>query len=92
MSNTLSITVGNFSRLDLPGVTSVIVIACDSYGNDVLTFDDEDHLLTCYPTKEDLIVSILRLPSFECAAIFNQDGTYELDYVSGVSVQGFPER
>lgn len=91
MSNTLYITVGNFSRLDQPDDTNIVVIASDSYGQDVLTFDDEEHLVECYPTKEDLIAAVLQLPAFEGSAIFNDDGTYELEAVGSVIIQGFPE-
>lgn len=92
MSNPLYITVGNFARLDQPNDTNVVVLASDSYGNETLTFDDVDHLLTCYPTEEALVEVVLQLPEFEGAATFNEDGMYELDAVSDVIVQGFPHR
>ena len=90
MSNTLNITVGTFAQFDAP-YTKVCVIAADSYGQDVLTFDDIDHLLACYPTQEDLIYGVLKLPAFDGAAIVHDDGTYELDSVGTVEVHGFPE-
>lgn len=91
MSNTLFITVGNFARLDQPDDVNVVVLASDSYGNETLTFDDEEHLLNCYPTQEDLVAGIIKLPAFYGAASFSPDGTYELDAVSAVTVQGFPQ-
>ena len=92
MSNTLFITVGNFARLDNPDDVNVVVLASDSYGNETLTFDDADHLLNCYPTQDDLITGILKLPAFYGAASFNAAGdTYELDAVSSVTVQGYPQ-
>lgn len=92
MSNALYITVGQFHRLDsTDNDYNVVVIAADSYGQDVLTFDDEQHLAECYPTKEDLISTVLQLPAFRGAAVFKDDGTYELDAVGSVIIQGFPE-
>lgn len=91
MSNTLYINVGQFHRLDYPDDVNVVVIAADAYGQDVLTFDDEQHLRDCYPTKEDLIRAVLQLPAFEGGAIVRDDGTYHLDAISNVTVQGFPE-
>lgn len=90
MSNTLNISVGTFAQFNAPYI-KVCVIAADSYGQDVLTFDDKDHLLDCYPTKEDLIRAVLQLPAFEGGAIVRDDGTYDLDAISNVIVQGFPE-
>ena len=93
MSNTLFITVGQFHRLDsTDNDYNVVVIAADAYGQDVLTFDDEDHLLECYPTQEELVKGILKLPAFYGAALFNvNDDTYKLDAVNSVTVQGYPQ-
>lgn len=92
MSNTLYITVGQFHRLDsTDNDYNVVVIAADSYGQDVMTFDDEQHLCDCYPTKEDLVVGVLQLPAFEGSAVIKDDGTYELDAVGSVIIQGYPE-
>lgn len=92
MSNTLYITVGQFHPLSSTDSDyNVVVIAADSYGQDVMTFDDEQHLQDCYPTKEDLIVGVLSLPAFEGSAVIKADGTYELDGVGSVIIQGYPE-
>lgn len=91
MSNPLYISVGTYAQFDQPH-TQVVVLASDSYGSDALTFDDVDHLLDVYPTEEDLVATVLQLPTFEGAATFKGDGTYDLDAVSFVIVQGFPER
>ena len=90
MSNILNISVGTFAQFDAP-YTKVCVIATDSYSQDVLTFDDKDHLLECYPTKEDLITTVLRLDVFDGCAAFAEDGSYQLDECTSVIVQGFPE-
>lgn len=90
MSNTLYITVGKFRQLNLSEPTDVTVIATDSYGTDVMTFDDLIHLKTLYPTQEDLIVAVLQLPAFEGGAIVHNDGTYELDAIGSVIVEGYP--
>lgn len=92
MSNTLYITVGEFKAYNQFGDDGqTVVLAGDSYGNDTLTFDDVEHLKTVYPTKEDLIRAVLGLPTFEGAAILYDDGTYELDSVGSVIVEGYPE-
>lgn len=89
MNNTLTINVGTFAQFDHP-YTKVCVIASDLYSQDVLTFDDKEHLLNCYPSKEDLIVGVLKLPVFHGGAIVYEDGTYELDSIQAVVVNGFP--
>lgn len=92
MSNTLYITVGEFKAYNQFGDDGqTIVLASDSYGNDVLTFDDVAHLKTCYPTKEDLIRAVLDLPAFTGAATIYKDGSYQLDCVDKVIVEGYPE-
>lgn len=91
MSNTLFITVGTFTPLDRPEDSNVMVAACDSYGNEMMSFEDTDHLLNCYPTKDDLIAGILKSSHFEGAAIFNPDGTYELDAATAVIIRGYPQ-
>lgn len=92
MSNTLYITVGQFHRLDSTDSDyNIVVIAADSYGQDVLTFDDEEHLLDCYPTEDDLIRAVLQLPAFDGSAVFRDDGSYELDAVGSIIIQGYPK-
>lgn len=91
MSNILYVTVGNFIPLDQPESVNIVVLAQDSYGRDAMTFDDTDHLLNCYPTKEDLVAGIVQLPAFNGVASLKADGTYELDAASSVIVQGFPQ-
>lgn len=91
MSNALRISVGNFSRLNQPDDYNVVVIAVDSYGQDVMTFDSVEHLLECYPTENDLIAAVLALPAFDDGAVFKADGTYELTLFGSVEVQGYPK-
>lgn len=94
MNNTLAIAVGTFAILNNPEETSaLIVLASDVYSTDSLTFDDVDQLLACYPTQEDLIKGVLRLPAFAGAAEFASDGSYKLDpTVSDIVVKGYPSR
>ena len=89
MSNVLYIRVGTFS---MPGFEKqTVVLAADQYSDATMTFDDKEHLLYCYPTQEDLILEVLKLPAFEGGAIIYKDGTYELDSISAVCVEGYPE-
>lgn len=87
MNNPLYITVGHGARQRGGGVT---VVADDYFSVDVMTFDNVDHLLACFPTKDELAAEVLRMPVFTGAAVFKSDGTYQLEAVSAVVVQGFP--
>ena len=90
MSNVLNIVVLNCQRVGYPEDKTVVALASDHYGDAVMTFDDMDHLKDCYPSKEDLIVAVLCDPAFEGGAIIYQDGTYELDSISAIEVEGYP--
>lgn len=90
MSNVLYIDIGIFMPTDQNQDNCVLVWSHDQYGSSVMNFDDRGHLLDWCPTKEDLILEVLKQPEFEGGAIINTDGTYTLDAISAIVVNGFP--
>lgn len=91
MSNTIYITVGEFSTLGDSDSKSIVVIVGDSYGDAHLTFDDVDHLLDVYPTEADLIEGVLQLPAFD--GVGKREGDkFVLIEGNSLVVQGYPNR
>lgn len=91
MSNVLNIDVGKFRTLTESEGASVTVSVSDTYVHLFgMTFDDVDHLLTMYPTKEELVRAVLKLPAFEDTVVWDKDGNYTLDLITDINVKGFP--
>lgn len=91
MSNTIYITVGEFSTLGDDESKSIVVIIDDSYGDAHLTFDNVDHLLDVYPTEDELIEGVLQLPAF--VGVGKREGDkFVLFEGNSLIIQGYPNR
>ena len=92
MSNQLDITVGIFTPLNATApCTEIMVVAGDSYVNDLRTYASIEAFMEENPTEEELIVNVLNWAAFEGGADFKADGSYELEGISYVDVVGYPK-
>ena len=89
MSNTLNIRVVEVKEL-ATGVTGLMWVAGDSYGEAHSGSMSITNFAESYPTEHDLIMDVLQAPQFDGVAVVNED-TYTLDACNGIYVEGYSE-
>lgn len=90
MSNALVITVTRFQPVDESDAPTFGYTASDSYDSDFNNvYESLESFKEDFPDKDELILHVLSTAAFENCAIVNEDGSYELDTVSSVTVFGY---
>ena len=90
MSNLLVISVTKFQLVNEEAEPSFGFTASDNYGKTYANhYDSYEEFKEEFPTQDDLILHVLELSEFEDGATVTEDGQYELDSFSAVTVLGY---